>query len=252
MNKKIGIWGLGIVGKSAVRYFHQKKYTLEVLDKREPTAQEQEFLAQLHVPWYTQDQLIPFLERNDAILPSCGIDLRPYAKFEHKWLSELDLFGKECSKPIIAITGSVGKTTVTHLLSQLIAANGKKVFTGGNIGVGLLESIDAANQADIIVLEVSSFQLERCKSFAPHCAITTNIFANHLDRHGTFEDYVNSKMKIVGNDPSINSGRTVMGLNSVRADLSTCSRVNVVPLMVRRTRRVHLETMEALQKILFR
>jgi len=141
-----------------------------------------------------------FLERNDYIVPSCGIDIRPYAQYKHKWLSELDLFASECTTPIIAITGSVGKTTVTHLLSHLLSAQGKKVFTGGNIGVGLLESIDEANSSDFVVIEVSSFQLERCKTFSPDFALCTNIFANHLDRHGSFEQYVQEKLKIIGKD----------------------------------------------------
>jgi UDP-N-acetylmuramoylalanine--D-glutamate ligase len=198
MTKKIGIWGLGIVGKSAIRYFNQRGYTLELLDQRSPNIQEQAFLREHQTPWFGNDQLVPFLERNDLILPSCGIDLRPYPGFAHKWLAELDLFAQECMRPIIAITGSVGKTTVTHLLSHLLRAQGKNVFTGGNIGVGLLESIDVANKADCVIIEVSSFQLERCKTFSPDFAICTNIYANHLDRHGSFENYVQAKMKILG------------------------------------------------------
>ena len=204
MTKKIGIWGLGIVGKSAIRYFHQRGYSLELLDQRIPNAEEQAFLTGHQTPWFGNDQLMPFLERNDLILPSCGIDLRPYPGFAHKWLAELDLFAQECKQPIIAITGSVGKTTITHLLSQLLIAQDKKVFTGGNIGVGLLESINEANRADYVIIEVSSFQLERCKTFASDFAICTNIYANHLDRHGSLENYVQAKMKILGkNDPSI-------------------------------------------------
>jgi len=199
MSKKIGIWGLGLVGKSAIRYFFQKGYTLEAIDRREPTAQEWNFLNEYQVTFSLQDQLIPFLERMDHILASCGIDVRPYDQYCHKWLSELDIFAAECTKPIIAITGSVGKTTVTHLLSQLLASHDKKVFTGGNIGVGLLDSIEQANDADYVVLEVSSFQLERCTTFAPAIAVCTNLHANHLDRHGSLENYINAKLSMVFN-----------------------------------------------------
>ncbi len=204
MAKKIGIWGLGIVGKSAIRYFHRKGYTLELLDQRTPSSEEQSFLKEHQTSWFSNDQLHAFLERNELILPSCGIDLRPYTQFSHKFLAELDLFGAECKKPIIAITGSVGKTTVTHLLSHLLRGQNKKVFSGGNLGctccpsIGLLEGIDQANNADYVVIEVSSFQLERCNTFAPDFAICTNIFANHLDRHGNYQNYVDAKMKIIG------------------------------------------------------
>lgn len=195
-SKKIGIWGLGIVGTSAISYFVKKGYHVQAMDQKTPTPEQQAFLGNLHVPFYDQKELWSFLQSNDYILPSCGIDLRPYAQYEHKFLSELDLFAAECKKPVIAITGSVGKTTTTHLLSELLKSQGKTVFTGGNIGVGLLESIDQANSCDYVVLETSSFQLERCKSFAPDLAICTNIHANHLDRHGTMDAYIQAKMAI--------------------------------------------------------
>ncbi len=195
--KKIGIWGLGVVGKSAITYFHGKGYNVQALDRREPNEQEKAFLTAHNISFFLQDQLTDFLLNNDYILASCGIDLRPYQEFNHKFLSELDIFGTECKKPIIAITGSVGKTTVTHLLSQLISHQGKTVFTGGNIGVGLLDSIQAANAADYVILEVSSFQLERCKTFRPSMAICTNIYPNHLDRHGSLESYIHAKLQII-------------------------------------------------------
>lgn len=195
--KKIGIWGLGVVGKSAITYFHAKGYDIQALDRREPNEQEKAFLAAHNTPFFLQDQLTDFLVNNDYILASCGIDLRPYNQYSHKFLSELDIFGAECNNPIIAITGSVGKTTVTHLLSQLIAHQDKTVFTGGNIGVGLLDSIPQANAADYVILEVSSFQLERCKSFKPTMAICTNIYANHLDRHGCLQAYIDAKLQLI-------------------------------------------------------
>lgn len=196
-DKKIGIWGLGVVGTSAIKYFVKKGFSVQAMDQKEPNQQQKDLLNKLEVPFFLQTELSSFLSFNDFILPSCGIDLRPHSAYSHKFLSELDLFQIECSKPIIAITGSVGKTTTTHLLSELLKAQGKKVFTGGNIGVGLLESIDLANASDYVVLEASSFQLERCKTFAPDLAICTNIFANHLDRHGTMEEYLKAKLAII-------------------------------------------------------
>lgn len=196
-SKKIGIWGLGVVGISAIKYFVAKGYQVQAMDQKEPNPQQQALLNELRIPFFTQEKLESFFIFNEFILPSCGIDLKLHAAYNHKFLSELDLFYFECKRPIIAITGSVGKTTVTYLLSELLKAQGKQVFTGGNIGVGLLESIDQANAADYVVIEVSSFQLERCKAFAPDLAICTNIFANHLDRHGSMEEYMRAKMQII-------------------------------------------------------
>jgi UDP-N-acetylmuramoylalanine--D-glutamate ligase len=195
--KTIGVWGLGIVGKSAIRYFAQQGFALELFDQRMLSPEECKFLADYSVRQCPQSELIEFLERNDRILPSAGIDLRPFSQYKLKWLSELDLFAQECKKPIIAITGSVGKTTVTHLLSEVIKASGKSVFTGGNIGVGLLDSIRHANDADYVVLEVSSFQLELCKTFAPAYALWTNLYPNHLDRHSDFHTYFLAKSKLI-------------------------------------------------------
>lgn len=196
-SKKIGVWGLGVVGMSALNYFVKKGYQVQAMDQKESNTAQQELLNSLNVPFFDQKELRSFLDFNDYILPACGIDLRPYSEYQHKFLSELDLFGAQCTAPVIAITGSVGKTTTTHLLSELLKAAGKKVFTGGNIGVGLLESIKQANMAEYVVLEVSSFQLERCKTFAPDFAICTNIFANHLDRHGSMEEYVKAKFALI-------------------------------------------------------
>src|SRR5262245_22027 len=92
-NKKIGIWGYGVLGKSALAYFYKQGTQLEVIDSKELPEQERIALAQKNIPVFRQqDNLTAFLERNDLIIPSSGIDLRPYKDFSHKWLNELDFF----------------------------------------------------------------------------------------------------------------------------------------------------------------
>lgn len=137
------------------------------------------------------------MQGNDFILPSPGIDLRPYKQYQHKWLTELDIIQKNFTRPIVAITGTAGKTTVTHLLSELLKENGLRVWTGGNIGTGMLDLLKTKEKIDIALLEVSSFQLEHTKTFAPDLAIWTNFSENHLDRHGTMEQYFLAKKKII-------------------------------------------------------
>ncbi|MFI5332937.1 MAG: UDP-N-acetylmuramoyl-L-alanine--D-glutamate ligase [Candidatus Babeliales bacterium] len=192
-NKNIGIWGLGVVGTSAVRYLHAQGAHLQVLDNRILSGEETAFLAQYSIAWFNADKLLPFLEHNEFILPSPGIDLRPYAHYQSKWLSELDIFAAAYKKPIIAITGSIGKTSVTHLLSTILSTQ-FQVATGGNIGTAMFDLL--ATPSDIAVLEVSSFQLDLCQSFAPDLAILTNFYPNHLDRHGTEDEYFRAKGKI--------------------------------------------------------
>ena len=143
--KKIGIWGLGAVGKSAVAFFRGLGLPVEVMNDKLLTQEQQSFLDESTVSFCAEKDTLNFLHRNDYILASPGIDLRPYKKFKNKWITELDIFGSLYKKPIIAITGSVGKTTITTLLSQILSAYGLRVLTGGNIGTPMLNLISYNN-----------------------------------------------------------------------------------------------------------
>lgn len=200
--RKLGIWGYGVFGKSAARFFSKQAYDLTVLDQRPLSNIDQEFLKKNNIASYTQNQLEDFLQTNDEIIASPGVDIQPYIHAT-KWLQELDVFSAYFHKPIIAITGSIGKTSVTHLLSSVLASSGMKIVTGGNIGTPMFELIDHASTVDAAVLEVSSFQLEHCQHFAPKLAILTNIFPNHLDRHKTMANYCAAKQQIFNHqDPT--------------------------------------------------
>lgn len=192
-NKKIGIWGYGLTGKSAVNYYHEQGYQLAVVDKKELSTQEIDNLKNKNISFSTENEIEDFLKGHEYILPSPGIDLRPYPQYHAKWLSELDEFYKEWQKPMVSITGSIGKTTVTHLLSKLLEHSGKKIAMGGNIGIPVFDLLSQKKSADMAVIEISSFQLELTKTFAPDLAIWTNLHPNHLDRHGSEEEYFNAK-----------------------------------------------------------
>lgn len=112
-------------------------------------------------------------------------------------MSELELASLFVSAPILAITGSAGKSTSVSLLGHILKEECSQVFVGGNLGTPL---IDAAEQEqDAAVVEVSTFQMELTSSFSPKIAGLTNVFENHLDRHGTFETYLNLKLKMFQN-----------------------------------------------------
>jgi UDP-N-acetylmuramoylalanine--D-glutamate ligase len=196
-DKKIGIWGFGVVGRSALAYLSSYTHTLQILEAKELSQSDQELLIAKNIPCYHQDTHLKFfLEHNDYIIPSPGVDLRPYVAYAHKWVSEFDLFQQAWKKPIIAITGSIGKTSVTTLLSHLFATSSWKFYTGGNIGNGILSALTKQADYDAALLEVSSFQLEHCKNFAPDLAIWTNFYPNHLDRHSSLQEYCAAKCKI--------------------------------------------------------
>ena len=202
MKEKIGIWGFGTTGKAAVRYCSgtPPEAELEILDKRlftELTEHEQQILTQYKSIYIPQTELTHFLERNTFIIPSPGIDLHPYSQYNHKWLTELGLFARAWHKPIIAVTGTVGKTSLVHLLSHVLAHYTIRVATGGNIGTSMLDLIAEQQEKDLALLELSSFQLEYTRNFAPTLALWTNFYPNHLDRHGSLENYFQAKYQLI-------------------------------------------------------
>jgi UDP-N-acetylmuramoylalanine--D-glutamate ligase len=111
--------------------------------------------------------------------------------------SDIDLFMQECEEPVIGITGSNGKSTVTSLLGQMLRAAGVNAAVGGNLGDAALGLL--AQGADIFVLELSSFQLERSGKLPLHAAVVLNLSADHLDYHGDMENYGAAKARIYSN-----------------------------------------------------
>ena len=189
-NKKIGVWGYGLVGKSVATFAHRHGALVSIMDKLP--------INKSSFHYYSEADKLLFFEQHDYIVPSPGIDItQDVPKIGKKLLTELDLFSYFFHKPIIAITGSVGKTTITTLLASILNNYGIRAVTGGNIGTPCLNLIAQQNNIDYAVLEVSSFQLEYCRSFAPDLAIITNFTPNHLDRHTTMASYRTAKLNIL-------------------------------------------------------
>jgi UDP-N-acetylmuramoylalanine--D-glutamate ligase len=108
--------------------------------------------------------------------------------------SEMDLAGERAAAPIVAITGTNGKTTVTTLTAAMLTASGRRAVAAGNLGRPLIDAVDDA--ADVLVAEVSSFQLACSETFHPRVAVVLAITPDHLDWHGTYEQYVAAKARI--------------------------------------------------------
>src|SRR5215467_3540843 len=111
-------------------------------------------------------------------------------------IGEIELAAQFLAGPIIAITGSNGKTTTTALTGEIIKAGGFPTLVGGNIGTPAISLVEEANPQTVTVLEVSSFQLETIQSFRPRIAVVLNVTPDHLDRHRTFPEYVDAKARI--------------------------------------------------------
>src|ERR1700688_3735066 len=114
-------------------------------------------------------------------------------------IGEIELASRFLPKNIVAITGSNGKTTTTTLAGEILAGGGFSTAVGGNIGTPAISLVQQAKPDTIVVLEVSSFQLETIQTFRPKVAVVLNITPDHLDRHRTFEAYTDAKARIFEN-----------------------------------------------------
>jgi UDP-N-acetylmuramoylalanine--D-glutamate ligase len=182
-DKKIGIWGFGVVGRSVYKFVKQFTDKIDIYDEKE--------ISELGAN--KNFNLNNFLRDNEIIIPSPGIDIRDYKEFKDKFLYEVDIFYTFFPKKIIALTGTVGKTSTINLIHQLFKSN--KVGLGGNVGFPMLDLINT--DIDIALLEVSSFQLENAKIFAPDLVVWTNFYQNHLDRHSSLNEYFLAKFNII-------------------------------------------------------
>lgn len=148
--------------------------------------------------------------------------------------SEMEVFFDLCPCKIYAVTGSDGKTTTTTIISEFFKAEGKTVFLGGNIGKALLPVIEQINEDDVAVVELSSFQLISMRK-SPDVAVITNIAPNHLDVHGTMEEYINAKTNLISHQNAFSKtvlnkdNKTAIKLaDMVRGKLVTFSRKSLV------------------------
>jgi UDP-N-acetylmuramoylalanine--D-glutamate ligase len=114
-------------------------------------------------------------------------------------IGEIELAAQFLPGPIVGITGSNGKTTTTTLTGEILTAGGLPTLVGGNIGTPAISLAERAKRETVVVLEVSSFQLETIQTFRPKVAVVLNVTPDHLDRHRTFEAYVDAKARIFEN-----------------------------------------------------
>jgi UDP-N-acetylmuramoylalanine--D-glutamate ligase len=205
-NKKIAIFGMGKSGVSALRLLHREKaqvYAVSLGDPRTWHLPVKDFIEGKFC--FSQDcaQAPGIFAKCDLIILSPGIPsthpcLR-LAKGKVPIWSEIELGFHFCPIPIVAITGTNGKTTTVTLLGELLKSAGKKPFVGGNIGKPLCDLPFEKEDYDLAVLEVSSFQMEKIESFKPHVAAILNVTQNHGERYVSFEDYLQAKQNIARN-----------------------------------------------------
>ena len=196
--------GLGAAGLSTVRYLLARGVHVKVSDRRsvdQIATETLEFLRQAGVSLETGGHTVSFLTGADVVIPGPGVplDLPVIQSVREQGLpilGELALAAGQYGAPVIAVTGSNGKTTVTSLIGHLLKAAGKQPFVGGNIGTPLLDSITEPSPFDVVVLELSSFQLDLAGTFRPDIGLLLNISPDHLDRHGSLAAYTKAKRNL--------------------------------------------------------
>lgn len=145
--------------------------------------------------------------KQDIIVVSPGVDLniepiQKAIKQGVRVVSEIELAYHFIHAPIIAVTGTNGKTTTTLLVGEMLKEDGRKVGVGGNVGEPLILFADGKDRWEVLVVEISSFQLEAIKDFRPRISVLLNITEDHLDRYPRYDDYIEAKVRIFANQNS--------------------------------------------------
>jgi UDP-N-acetylmuramoylalanine--D-glutamate ligase len=200
----IAVMGLGVSGRAAVRYLVSCGVRVSVSEAgsmSQMSTADLAFLAEQGVTCEYGGHTLAFLRQADQVLVSPGIPqdievLQQLRVIGIPVVGELAVAAPLIKKPIVAITGTNGKTTVTALIGELLQRAGKKVFVGGNIGTSLFDYLLCPDGVDVLVLELSSFQLETAGDFKADVALLLNVTPDHLDRHGSMGGYAAAKMKI--------------------------------------------------------
>jgi UDP-N-acetylmuramoylalanine--D-glutamate ligase len=204
--KRVLVIGLGKTGIETVRFLARRGAEIVVTDEKPASRLQEAFDALADVrdrfAFSAGDAAVgPDI---DLIVPSPGVApfneiLSGAVKRGIPVMSELELAGRFLRRPMIAITGTNGKTTTTTLVGEILKKAGKTVFVGGNIGRPLIGFVDGKQEEEYVVVEVSSFQLQWTGHFRPDVAALLNITCDHVDYHGSYADYRRVKERIFEN-----------------------------------------------------
>lgn len=232
--KNVLVVGFATTGIAAARFLLQQGARVTITDKARTVTLPDEFLRQ-GVALEAGEHRVATCRAQDLIIVSPGVplDIQPLREARAagvEVISEIELAFRFLRTPLIAVTGTNGKTTTTSLLGHVFAAAGKRAFVGGNIGTPLIEYVSAGQPAEYVICEISSFQLEAIERFRPAISVLLNITEDHLDRYPGFDDYISAKARIFLNQRSpdtavlnIDDPQVRMLAPRIRADIFPCS-----------------------------
>ena len=202
-NKKVAILGLGVSNLPLLDYLLDKECQVSIFNDQEITFD----ISKYPYNFYIGEEELQYLQGYDIIFRSPSfLPTRKYLREEIERgayvTTEVTEVLKLCPCKVIGVTGSDGKTTTTTLIDLVLRANGYHTFLGGNIGTPLFTKISEMTPEDIVVLELSSFQLMDME-VSPNISVITNITPNHLDKHTDFEEYIDAKKCIYKNQGEV-------------------------------------------------
>ncbi|MGH7849818.1 MAG: UDP-N-acetylmuramoyl-L-alanine--D-glutamate ligase [Thermodesulfobacteriota bacterium] len=207
-DRKMLVVGVGKTGIETVKFLLKRGARVSVSDSSpvEKIAEQAGMLESWGVKLETGGHTRETFLAADTIVLSPGVPfgiapVREAIENGVEVISEVELASRFINKdkPVIAVTGSNGKTTTSTLIARILEKNGRKVFLGANIGTPLIQIAGDCDCYDILVLELSSFQLQGIETFRPDVSVILNVTPNHLDHHSSFDEYAESKMKIFSN-----------------------------------------------------
>lgn len=189
--KKVLVYGMGVSGQSACRLLYENGACVSIFDDEERFSNFFCFEKE------------PMTKGYDLVVVSPGIKVIGNQLIAHfisnktMVISELDLGYLFCKGKVIGITGTNGKTTVTSLTGEIFKKAGMKTFVCGNIGLPICSVAPKTDKDSFVVCEVSNFQLELSRFFSPNECVILNLAPDHIDRHGSYDEYVRVKKKII-------------------------------------------------------
>jgi UDP-N-acetylmuramoylalanine--D-glutamate ligase len=227
--KRVMVLGLGLSGRSAAAFCTARGARVVAADEKQGWKLEglQHLEGMAHL---VLGPPFPDPADFDLVVPSPGVPAERYRGRARRIWGDVELAFRALSVPIVAVTGTNGKSTTTELIASMLRAAGLRATAAGNIGTPALELV--GQPLDVAVLEVSSFQLEAIDAFRAEVAVILNLTPDHLDRHGTFEAYAAAKARILAGQSADDVAILNFDDDAVRA-LAPLTRARVVPFRTR-------------------
>lgn len=200
--QRVAVVGIGVSNLALIRYLVRKGAHVTACDRRSEAelGERAAELIELGVTLSTGESYLGPLAEHEWIFLTPGMpkhlpEIQAARERGAGIYGEIGLVLDHCQAPVLAITGSAGKTTTTTLVGEILKASGRETYVGGNIGTVLIERVEEIPPEAAVVLELSSFQLQLVRR-SPQVAVVTNLTPNHLDIHASMEEYIEAKKAI--------------------------------------------------------